>query len=432
MAVITTTTLVKIGVKAATTVTKKSLEAIANPEKTGSKVLSLCIALATPLLIVVVLVCGVFSGVSGYVNESMDDFYSSTLYSKIQTANLFYEISAEAYARQQAILTLPIPEEEEEKPDPAANPIEIAGANSDEEEDSELTDAEIDELFALNHITFEIEAPNLAYTLAYISHAEEVGSKWGNVFNLDTENETSPSFLMIIDFYEQICVHRTQTYIDEDGNNCTRYYLGYLSPYEIAQIFWPDDTVTQEMYVVSYEQFCDVYDIPEVIYEMADSRMNIPVYYQTYNYKPFGGGTISSSGCGPTSLAMCLSYLTGTTVSVNNVADWAGNRYYVQGQGQSWNLFPDAAAHWGCQARQAGSTQEVIAALEAGCPVIASMGPGHFTTAGHFIVLCGTTSDGYLIVNDPNLHNYNDYGNTVPADWVWNEAKGYFILSGGQ
>lgn len=127
-----------------------------------------------------------------------------------------------------------------------------------------------------------------------------------------------------------------------------------------------------------------------------------------------------------------ISYLTGTTVSVNEVADWAGDRYYVKGQGQSWTLFPDAASHWGCQARQAGSVQEVIAALESGCPVIASMGPGHFTSAGHFIVLCGTTSDGYLIVNDPNLHNYNHHGDTVPADWVWSEAKGYFILSGGQ
>jgi len=73
--------------------------------------------------------------------------------------------------------------------------------------------------------------------------------------------------------------------------------------------------------------------------------------------------------------------------------------------------------------------EEVIVALEAGNPVIASMAPGHFTQNGHFIVICGTTSDGYLIVNDPNLYNYQEHGDTVPANWVWDEAKMFFILS---
>jgi hypothetical protein len=31
-----------------------------------------------------------------------------------------------------------------------------------------------------------------------------------------------------------------------------------------------------------------------------------------------------------------------------------------------------------------------------------SMGPGHFTKGGHFIVLRGTTEDGRIIVADPN------------------------------
>lgn len=428
MAVITTATIVKVGTKVGKVVVKKGLEAMANPEKTGSKILSICIALSMPLLLVVVLICGVYSGVNGYVSQSMEDFYHSSLCRKIEAANLVFEIKEMADARQRALSTIPIPEEESEE---SSSELMDGEEVIEEEEDSELTEADIDRLFALHHISFDIEAPNLAYTLAYISHADSVASKWGNIFHLNADDETSLSFMMIMSFYDDITSPRTKTYVDAEGNSCTRYYLGYLSPLEIAQRYWPDDTVTQEMYVVSYEQFCDVYDIPEVIYEMADGRMNVPVYYQTYNYKPFGGGTISSSGCGPTSLAMCLSYLTGTTVSVNEVADWAGNRYYVPGKGQSWSLFPAAALQWGCHARQTCNVQDVIEALESGCPVIASMGPGHFTSAGHFIVICGTTSDGYLIVNDPNLHNYNHYGDTVPADWVWSEAKGYFILSGG-
>lgn len=421
MAVVTTTMLVKAGVKVGTTVVKKGLEAAANPEKTGSKLLLFGIILFLPIILVAILTCGVFSGVNGYVSQTMDDFMESELNTKIESANLFFEIKEENVAREKAFAMLPLPEEEKEI------------AKEEVLETVELTEADKDALFAENHISFDIEAPNLAYTLAYVTHTEEgnVRSKWGNVFQLDADDQESVSFLMIMDFYEDITVPRTKTYTDESGNECTEYYLSYMSPQEIALRYWPDDSATQEMFIVSYQQYCITYDIPEVIYEMVDGRMNVPAYYQTYNYKPFGGGTISSSGCGPTSLAMCLSYLTGTTISVNEVADWAGNRYYVPGKGQAWSLFPAAAKHWGCEARQTDSSQEVIAALESGCPVIASMGPGHFTSAGHFIVICGTTSDGYLIVNDPNLHNYNHHGDTVPADWVWSEAKGYFILSGG-
>lgn len=425
MAVVTTATLVKVGVKVGTTVVKKSLEAVANPEKTGSKLVTLGLIIASPILLIVVLICGVFSGVNGHVSHSMEDFYESTLYAKIETANLVFEMSERTDARELALLSIPIPEED-------VSETLTDGEEGTEEESSELTEEEINELFEANHISFDIKAPNLAYTLAYISHADGVQSKWGKVFQLDTEDETSASFIMIMNFYNDITTLRTKTYTDAEGNACTKYYLGYTSPLEIAQRYWPDDTVTQEMYVVSYEQFCDVYDIPEVIYEMVDGNMDMPVYYQTYNYKPFGGGTISSSGCAPTCLAMCLSYLTGTTVSISDVADWAGDKYYVPGQGQSWSIFPAASSNWGCQSHQTSSVQEVIAALESDKPVIASMGPGHFTSAGHFIVLCGTTSDGYLVVNDPNMHNYNRHGNTVPADWVWNEAKGYFILSEGE
>ena len=39
--------------------------------------------------------------------------------------------------------------------------------------------------------------------------------------------------------------------------------------------------------------------------------------------------------------------------------------------------------------------------LEAGVPVICVMGPGDFTTSGHFIVLTGL-DDGKFRVNDPN------------------------------
>ena len=40
--------------------------------------------------------------------------------------------------------------------------------------------------------------------------------------------------------------------------------------------------------------------------------------------------------------------------------------------------------------------------LSQGHPIICIMGPGDFTTSGHFIVLTGVDSDGKITVNDSN------------------------------
>lgn len=46
----------------------------------------------------------------------------------------------------------------------------------------------------------------------------------------------------------------------------------------------------------------------------------------------------------------------------------------------------------------------VTRALKNGQPIICSVGPGDFTTSGHFIVLVGM-EDGKIRVNDPNRHS---------------------------
>lgn len=437
MAVVTTATLVKVGVKAGTMVVKKGLETAMNPEKLVLKCLVILVIVFSPIILIVALCCGVFSGVNGYVDKSMDELFASSLYEKIEAVNKVFVEKRTEEAEYLTLLTIPIPEKEEDEM--------ITGSGADTgmteegmEEEPELTEEEKAALFEEYHISFEIKPPNLAYTLAYISHENEIASKWGNIFKIDGEDEQTPSFNKILKFYNKISVLEKMTYTDDEENVCTVYYMTYLSPEEVASKYWANDSVTQEMYLTSYNQFAAIYDIEDEFYIPGDAGdgsgnvLDIPVYYQTNNHKPFGGGTISSSGCAPTSLAMCLSYLTESTVTVNEVAAWAGNRFYVPGKGQSWSIFPAAASHWGCNARQVNNPSEVIAALESGCPVIASMEPGHFTDNGHFIVLCGMPSEGYMKVNDPNLNNFKKHGDVVPVDWVWNEAKGYYILSGGK
>ena len=141
--------------------------------------------------------------------------------------------------------------------------------------------------------------------------------------------------------------------------------------------------------------------------------MQIPHYLQTYYAKvPYGGGSIASSGCGPTSFAMVASYLTGKTITPVDAVSWCGNSYYKSGVGTYWSYFAAAAKHFGCgSVKQTRNPNTVLKALASGHPVICSQRAGLFTRGGHFIVLRGVTADGRVLVNDPNDRKRKNYIN---------------------
>lgn len=141
--------------------------------------------------------------------------------------------------------------------------------------------------------------------------------------------------------------------------------------------------------------------------------MQIPHYLQTdYANIPYGGGSIASSGCGPTSFAMIASYLTGTTITPVDAISWCGNSYYMPGVGTYWSYFQAASTHFGCgTVTQTTDPNAVLRALSNGQPVISSQSPGLFTSGGHFIVLRGISANGKVLVNDPNDNNSKNYIN---------------------
>lgn len=162
--------------------------------------------------------------------------------------------------------------------------------------------------------------------------------------------------------------------------------------------------------------------------------MQIPHYLQTdYGNIPYGGGSIASSGCGPTSFAMVASYLTGTTITPVDAVSWCGNSYYKPGVGTYWSYFSAAASHFGCgSVTQTSDPNAVLKALSEGHPVICSQGPGIFTSGGHFIVLRGVTSTGKVLVNDPNDSQSKNFINrefdmmseihaTASAYWIFDK-----------
>lgn len=208
--------------------------------------------------------------------------------------------------------------------------------------------------------------------------------------------------------------------IDEgtySGINFWRIENKILSVDKIADKYFGTESEKKQFVVTcnAYGEYFDVATTSVLIndngYETTESPImanlsSVPLYLQydtTWGTLPYGNGTIKRNGCCPTSLAMVFSYLCQQNIYPNDVVAWAGNRYYVNGQGTAWSIFTPAAEHWGVTCTSIGKDQSKMKqALSEGKLIIASMGPGTFTKGGHFIVLTGITATGKIKVNDPN------------------------------
>jgi len=142
--------------------------------------------------------------------------------------------------------------------------------------------------------------------------------------------------------------------------------------------------------------------LPEV-----DLEEGVPLFLQwdpMWGYEKYGSDFLAITGCGPTCLAMAGWYLTGNeNMTPHQIAHFAEkNGYYEAGYGSSWTLISEGAGELGLNATELPLVKKkMVDALEGGCPVILAMGPGDFTTTGHYILLTGV-EDGAFRVNDPN------------------------------
>lgn len=117
---------------------------------------------------------------------------------------------------------------------------------------------------------------------------------------------------------------------------------------------------------------------------------------------PYGtAGTVGEEGCGPVTMAMALSTLTGRTHDPVELSRWAAdNRFRCEGNGSYHALVPAAAAGYGLACRGNLSEEEIRRALASHQLVVAIMARGHFTSDGHFILLRGIARDHRILVAD--------------------------------
>lgn len=148
----------------------------------------------------------------------------------------------------------------------------------------------------------------------------------------------------------------------------------------------------------------------------------IPYFTQwdaRWGYCQYGEGLLGWTGCGPTALSMVAMGLTGDgTLTPAYVADLAIREgYCVYGNGTSWKLFSEGATMLGLHAKELILWEPTMREeLRMGHPIICIMGPGHFTTTGHYIVLYNCTEEGFQI--------YDPYRPSNCGTWTYEELKG--------
>lgn len=145
-------------------------------------------------------------------------------------------------------------------------------------------------------------------------------------------------------------------------------------------------------------------------YEKASSTGSLGpvVYYNQAEYHhtfsgPGGTNTLKSAGCGATSMAICISTLTGRKVTPIQTSDWgAKHGLYQQGSGWVHSCPYTFAEHWGLKCKGLGSSKKALrSSLEKGHLVVALMKHGIFTSGnGHYIVLYGLDKNGKILVSD--------------------------------
>jgi Sporulation protein and related proteins len=128
------------------------------------------------------------------------------------------------------------------------------------------------------------------------------------------------------------------------------------------------------------------------------------VKVRQYTGSSGNAATIASHGCGPTAMSIVLSSFENRTISPITTTERVCALNGCTNGGTYFSALATLAKEYGYKAEiiDRSARAKVITALESGnALVVARMGPGTFTKGGHYIVLTGTRSDGYISVADP-------------------------------
>ena len=151
------------------------------------------------------------------------------------------------------------------------------------------------------------------------------------------------------------------------------------------------------------------------------------------------GSTIGTAGCGPTAAAMVIATWKNNAITPAHTAAWAKEvGYKAPNQGTYYSYFAPQMAKFGIECHQvnfknlremnkveaAAYHEKALKAVQKGDLVIACMGPGLWTSSGHFILWWKVTGT-MAHINDP-ASNRSDR-ELAPLERLQREVKYYFI-----
>ena len=151
------------------------------------------------------------------------------------------------------------------------------------------------------------------------------------------------------------------------------------------------------------------------------------------------GSTIGTAGCGPTAAAMVIATWKNHTITPAHTAAWAKSvGYKAPNQGTYYSYFAPQMAKFGIECHQVNFKnlrtlsaldaavyhEKALQAVQKGNMVIACMGPGLWTSSGHFILWWKVT--GTMVhINDPASSKAEK--ELAPLKRLQREVKYYFI-----
>lgn len=162
-----------------------------------------------------------------------------------------------------------------------------------------------------------------------------------------------------------------------------------------------------------------------ILFLQTDNRWGNEIYSINNN----SSQTIATSGCGPTSMAIVLNYYIDDSITPLQTALYAmNNGYRTYQNGTSWLYFETIANEYDLEFLQTSSSKEVLNWMNTKDDplIICSMGPGLWTSNGHFIVLW-KIENNMVYINDPasvaEERNKNSYNKLV------SQCKQYFCFN---
>lgn len=189
----------------------------------------------------------------------------------------------------------------------------------------------------------------------------------------------------------------------------------------------------EDTYVSNIDASGDIFT-----YDTVGKGVKKVVYFnqteEPWGSMPYGTSTIGAAGCGPTSMSIVISTLTGKIVNPQTTCAFSmNNGEYVPGAGTAHSFIGNAASNWGLTCERVGKDRMdyVVQSLKEGkmvveiCEAYTITGSG----SGHFIVLTGVTRDRYITIADCasrerstkaySVDTIKSYGRDLSAGAFW-------------